>query len=113
METDITFQAIPACVQESLVEDRVLLKVFYQANSYMTYQTEGVFKFLSLSSLAKHSFSPPPPPPSSLPPPPSISLVPSSSFSLSAVYEIADNLVPQFVPEDPAKRERLGLPEDM
>ena len=41
METDITFQMIPPNVLESLVENRVLLRVYYQAGSYMTYQADG------------------------------------------------------------------------
>ena len=38
---------------------------------------------------------------------------PSPPLSLPAVYEIADNLIPQFIPDSPAKRQRLGLPEEM
>jgi hypothetical protein len=69
METDTTFQEVPASIRDQLVEDRVLLRVYYKAGSYMTYQAE--------------------------------------------VYEIADNLLPQFIPDLPAKRQRLGLPEEM
>ena len=32
---------IPPNVLESLVEDRVLLRVYYKAGSYMTYQADG------------------------------------------------------------------------
>ena len=41
METDTTFQDIPASIKESLVDDRVLLRVYYKAGSYMTFQAEG------------------------------------------------------------------------
>ena len=41
METDTTFQEIPGSIKDQLVEDRVLLRVYYKAGSYMTYQVEG------------------------------------------------------------------------
>ena len=41
METDTTFQEVPASIRDQLVEDRVLLRVYYKAGSYMTYQAEG------------------------------------------------------------------------
>ena len=41
METDTTFQEVPANIMDQLVEDRVLLRVYYKAGSYMTYQAEG------------------------------------------------------------------------
>ena len=41
METDTTFQEVPASIRDQLVEDRVLLRVYYKSGSYMTYQAEG------------------------------------------------------------------------
>ena len=94
METDTTFQDIPASIKESLVENRVLLRVYYKAGSYMTFQAEGN----GINHAIFILLYPPP-----LPPSPSLTLV----------YEIADNLLSLFVPDAPAKRVRLGLPQDV
>ena len=48
METDTTFQVVPASIREQLIEDRVLLRVYYKAGSYMTYQAEGEPPFMGI-----------------------------------------------------------------
>ena len=50
METDISFQVIHPNVKESLIEDRVLLRVYYKAGSYQTYQADGTLPYSPPSS---------------------------------------------------------------
>ena len=44
METSITFQVIPPRVKECLIDDRCLMRVYYKAGLYQTFQADGMGK---------------------------------------------------------------------